>query len=240
MLVGALVLPGSLAGILLAADDLKAGLQSGDEIPGPFQVLNVTGAKDRAGRFTCPVCEHGQGPVVLVFAREIPEAGKPLGALLQKIEEIVESHPDARMGAYGVFLDDAGYREALETKVDESAKTADLALTKAINGKEERESKLKALATEAKLQNVVLTLAATDPAKDFKISKEADVTVLFYNKRKIVGSYAFAKDQLSPEEADKIGKQIEAGLGAGAKKAKKKAKDKVPPPPKPEGTDTTE
>ena len=42
------------------ADPLKSGPQVGQDVPGPFRPLNVTGAK--AGQKNCLYCQNGSNP----------------------------------------------------------------------------------------------------------------------------------------------------------------------------------
>src|SRR5437016_838290 len=72
------------------AADLKSGPQPGDLIPDPFHFLNINGAY--AGDPHCLVCEYGLKPVAAVFARTLPESGKPIASLLQKLDETVGKH----------------------------------------------------------------------------------------------------------------------------------------------------
>jgi hypothetical protein len=210
-----------LSGYARAQDALKSGPQPGEAVPGPFQVLQVTGAKDRTERFVCPVCEGDFGPVVLVFFREPGEANGPVATLLQKLDEFMETHPDLRLGIYGIYLNDGGYYDALVNKV-EDAKVAELALTKAILSKDQKASQLTKLADGAKLQHVVLALATVEGPKAYKLSKDAEVTVLFYTKHQIVGNYVFAKDQFTAEAAEKVFKEIQGALALDAPKSKRK------------------
>jgi hypothetical protein len=204
-----------------AEGELKSGPQPGDEVPGPFQVLQVTGNKDRVGKFVCPVCEHGFGPAVLVFFREPGEANGPIASLFQKLDGFIESHPDLRLGVFGISLNDGGYQEALVGKIEDS-KVAELALTKAILAKDEKARQLSALAEAAKLQHAVLALSTAEGPKEYKINKDADVTILFYTKHQIQGSYAFGKDGFTAQEADKIAQDVEKALEGSLKRAKRK------------------
>ena len=73
------------------ADPLKSGPQVGQEVPGPFHPLNVTGAK--AGQKNCLYCQNGSNPVAMIFAREVSE---PLTKLIKKVDADIE------LGAYGI------------------------------------------------------------------------------------------------------------------------------------------
>ena len=96
------------------AGELKSGPQVGDEVPGPFHPLNVTG--ESAGEKACLYCKNGANPVAMIFARECtPEVAK----LIKKIDACTAKNAKAKMGSFVVFLsDDSG----LEAKLKDMAK----------------------------------------------------------------------------------------------------------------------
>jgi hypothetical protein len=96
----------SLAALAVAASaalaaGLKSGPQVGEEVPGSFEPLNVTGAD--AGQHTCLYCKYSNRPVAMIFAREV---SAPTIALIKKIDAATAAHKDARMGSFVVFLGD--------------------------------------------------------------------------------------------------------------------------------------
>jgi hypothetical protein len=194
----------------IAAEDLRSGPAVGQELPGSFQVLAVTGPF--AGHFHSPVCEFGLDPAILVFFREVPEAGKPLAKLLKGLDGLVGARSDASLRAAGLLLNDGGYKDALERKVDDKLKVTALPLTKAIIAKDELAAQLGSLAQEAKTEHLELGLERAEGPKGYQINKDADVTVLAYQGLKVTLNRAFGKDQLTAEEADKVVKAIEATL----------------------------
>ena|SRR5438132_1284414 len=100
-------------GAVLAGESLKSGPQTGDEVPGPFHPLNLTGAS--AGEKHCLYCENGNNPVAMIFARDLNE---PVTKLIKKIDAATTEHSDARMGSFVVFLSDD---ENLQKKAKEVA-----------------------------------------------------------------------------------------------------------------------
>jgi hypothetical protein len=66
-------------------------------------------------------------------------------------------------------------------------------------------AKLKALATEAKIKDVPLTLieGAKGPA-DYQIAKDADVTVMMWKGGKVKINRAFAKGRMTEDEVKTI------------------------------------
>lgn len=193
-------------GPFLAAQEVKP-LKAGDPLPGAFQVLMVTG--DRAGNFHCPVCEFDLRPAVLVFVHDVDDINPTLEGFLKKLDALIAKHPKSRIGATVVFLNDGDYRKLLQNQINNSAKVAELELTKAILVKEEKEAKIKALAKAAKLQNVTLGLGSSEELKNYKLDDKAAVTVLFYDKQQVVSVASFPKDKLTDQDADKILKEVD-------------------------------
>jgi hypothetical protein len=84
-----------------AGGTIKSGPQVGQEVPGPFHPLNVTGEK--AGKKNCLYCSNGGNPVAVVFAREATPA---VAKLLKQLDEATVKHAKAEMGSYAVFCND--------------------------------------------------------------------------------------------------------------------------------------
>jgi hypothetical protein len=164
---------------LAAAEPLKSGLQPGESIPGPFHYLNVNGP--HAGKPHCLVCEFGLRPTVLVFVRDLPADKSPLTDLLQRLDEAVSRYKNAELRAGVVVLSEdfakEGARKELIRKLESSAR--DLR------------------------QIPVAVDGATGPEK-YKINKEADVTVLLYDKQRVLANFAFVKGKLTEQDVTAI------------------------------------
>lgn len=159
-----------------AAGDLKSGPQSGEKLPGPFTPLNVNGKS--AGEKHCLVCENGDNPVVMIFARS-PECPMTQ-ALIKKVEAAVAKNEKCEMGSFVVFC------------------TSD----------SQAEGQAKAFAEKAKLKKVVLsTDSPAGPAK-YKVAKDADVTVVLYTNKTVKANHSFKKDELKEEGIEKVIKDI--------------------------------
>jgi hypothetical protein len=91
-----------LFGGVIAAERIKSGPQIGDEVPGPFHPVNVTGPN--AGEKFCLYCKNGDNPVAMIFARHL---STPLVKLIKKIDTATVKHEDDKMGSFVVFLSDA-------------------------------------------------------------------------------------------------------------------------------------
>jgi hypothetical protein len=160
-----------------AADTPKSGPQPGELIPGPFHPFNANGAY--AGDPHCLVCEYGLRPVVAVFVREAGETSKPLVTLLQKHDEACGKHQDVGLAAFAVFLTgDAAKVEACKDLV----------------------RRYEAAAKEADLKHVILAVDTPANVENYKLDKEAEITVTLYRGLRVEASFAFPKDGLSDKE----------------------------------------
>src|SRR2546430_594263 len=109
---------GAVAALLLvtgvfAEGTVKSGPQVGQEVPGPFHPMNVTGEK--AGTKACLYCSNGGNPVAVVFARGV---NPQVANLLKKLDEATDKNGKANMGSYAVFCSD---KEGLETALKDMA-----------------------------------------------------------------------------------------------------------------------
>jgi hypothetical protein len=159
------------AGALVAAGKVSSGPQAGEEVPGPFHPLNITG--DMAGQKQCLYCKNGSNPVVMIFAREI---SKPLGELVKKIDAETVKNSKAKMGSFVVFLSDS----------------------------EEIGKHLKDWATKEKVENCILSIDNPAGPKEYKISKDADVTVVLYTDHKVKANFAFASGEMKDKDVDEV------------------------------------
>jgi hypothetical protein len=169
---------------------------------GPLQPLHATG--EWAGKFHCPVCEAGLNSAVLIFARDMPQPGQPLVQLLQGLEAAMEQHPGSPAEAAVIFITDGDYKAALGGKIDDKAKVTAQHLTQAITAKDQLVGELTGLADAAKLKRVMLALAAAEDVKDYRLNKDAVVTVIGYSRHKVLVNRAFAKNQLTDAEVKKL------------------------------------
>lgn len=119
-----------------------------------------------AGQKNCLYCSNGNNPVAVVFART---ADCPATQkLIKALDAATAKNSSCEMGSYVVFMSD----------------------------EEKLEDKLKEFAAKQGLKNIVLSIdTPTGPAK-YKISKDADVTVLLYTERSTKVNHAFKKGEL--------------------------------------------
>jgi hypothetical protein len=102
----------ALSGVVVAAD-FKSGPQTGDSVPGAFNVLNVTGPN--AGESNCQFCKNGNNPVVMIFSRSTDNA-----ALTKLIKQVDEKVGKDKLGSFVVYLtaDDKKTETAVKALAD--------------------------------------------------------------------------------------------------------------------------
>ena len=107
-----------------------------------------------------------------------------LTSLVKKLEQATVDHKDAKVAAWVVVLTD-------DDKV---------------------EGKLKELADKEKIKKTILAVeGATGPDK-YKIAKDADVTVLLYEKKTVKKNHVFEKGKFTEKDADKIAAEVKEVL----------------------------
>lgn len=104
------------------------------------------------------------------------EVSPALTSLVKKLEEETAKNSSAKMGSFAVFCSDS----------------PDL------------EKQLKELAEKEKLTKFVLAVDNPAGPKGYDVAKDADITVVLYNKRKIEANYAFKKGEFKEESISKI------------------------------------
>ena len=147
-----------------AQDKLKSGPQVGDQVPGPFHPLNVTG--EAAGKKNCLYCSAGEAPVAVVFARNLTPQVK---SLIKQLDQKTVKNAGKEMVSFAVFCSD-------NEKLGEELKT---------------------FAEGEKISKLVLSIDnPTGPTK-YKISSDADVTVVLYEAHEVKANHAFRTGELN-------------------------------------------
>ncbi len=98
-----------------------------------------------------------------------------LTKLIKKIDEATAKNSSSKMGSYVVFLSDS----------------------------QDLEAKLKAMATKENVKNTILSIDNPAGPERYKISKDADITVLLYTGRVVKANHAF-KGALKDADIEKI------------------------------------
>jgi hypothetical protein len=104
------------------------------------------------------------------------EVNAPLVSLIKKLDEATVANASAKMGSFAVFCSDT---EGLDKK-------------------------LKDLSSQEKLKQFVLAIDNPAGPPTYNISKDADVTVVLYNKSKVIANYTFKKGELNDQAVAKI------------------------------------
>jgi len=150
-------------------------------LPGPFHPFNING--DHANHPHCLVCDYGLKPVAMVFVRDASEIGKPVVNLLQKLDEAVDKFHNARLKGFAVFLSEdyakEENRKEVLARMDEVVKKADL-------------------------KHVVVAVDGPTGPEAYHLNKDVDVTVILYEKHKVVANFAFLKDKLNAQDTNAI------------------------------------
>jgi hypothetical protein len=104
------------------------------------------------------------------------EVNGSLTGLVKKLEAATQTHSDCSFRAVVVLLSDD---DAMEKK-------------------------LKELAEKEGLKKVVLAIESPSGPPNYKLAKDAEVTVLLYEHKKVKKNFAFEKGKLTDNEADTV------------------------------------
>ena len=104
------------------------------------------------------------------------EVSDSLTSLVKKIDAATVANSKAKMGSFIVFCTDD----------------------------DELKDKLKELAKKEDLKKIILTIDKPDGPPKYKVAKDADVTVVFYNDRKVEVNHAFKKGELDEKAVDAV------------------------------------
>jgi hypothetical protein len=95
---------------------------------------------------------------------------------------------------------------SLVKKLDQAAQDAGKAGAFAVilSDDDKMEDKLKDLAKKEDLKKLVLTLDSPQGPPKLKIAKDADVTVILYEKKKVTKNFAFEKGKFGDKDVEAI------------------------------------
>jgi hypothetical protein len=167
----------SLCSLCLCRDSFSdepcnSGPQPGQRC-GPYSALISTGPQ--RGQSFCYVCETGDKPAVVVFARTLTD---PLGKLLAQLDKAVAAHQKADLRVWVTFLCDN------QTEMD---------------------PKVVKWSQQHAIRSVPLGIFE-DPLgpPSYRLSKDAEVTVLMFVKQKVVANLAFRPDELNDDKTKEV------------------------------------
>ena len=104
------------------------------------------------------------------------EVSAPLTSLVKRIDAETIKNDKKHMGSFVVFLSD----------------------------KKGLDKELKALAEKEGVKETILTIDEVAGPEAYKVAKEADVTVVLYNKRKVEANFTFRKGELNDKAIESI------------------------------------
>lgn len=199
--------------------NLKSGPQDGAALPGPCEVFNING--EYKDRFHCLVCEYGSAPVVMVFTKE-PRPGEDgvFSALIRRLEAAVEQNQESRLRAFAVVLSTDFRSSATEEAGKEQEK---IDREKILAETETRKKLIERLQDRASgMKSVILACTVADGPKTYGLDPRAEVTVVFYQKLKVVKNYAYPAGKMTQEDVDAIIENVEKTLKESKKRPAKK------------------
>lgn len=162
--------------VLFAGIAFAEELKSGLPVGARVPAFNVRDITGPAkGETLCYRCKYGSRPVVTIFTREVNDS---VTELISKLDGVVGKNADAKMAAFVcVITEDA----------------------------DKVEKQLEALAKDKKIENTPLTIieGKTGP-ENYKLSKDAAVTVMMWNESTVKVNHAFSKADLDKKSIDKL------------------------------------
>jgi hypothetical protein len=154
----------SVAG-LAVADPCKSG-PAPNQRPGPYSSLVCVGPQ--RGQQHCYICEAGDRPIVIVFARSL---SAPLGTLVKQIDNAVKENKATEMRGWVTFLAED------QTRMD---------------------PKIVQWARDHAISTVPCAVFEdTVGPPTYLLAREAEVTVLLSVKQKVVANFAYRAGELN-------------------------------------------
>jgi hypothetical protein len=154
-----------LLATLVIASDLSSGPKVGSQMT-PFHPVNILNADDGKcnGKEHCLVCQYGNKPVAMVFARGACDCPATL-SLIKNLDAMVAKVGKDKISAAVVYLSDDA---STSSKVAEIAKSQNI-------------------------KNVSLAQMNTKGPEGYQLADKAGVTVVLYKGRKVIANHAFEK-----------------------------------------------
>jgi hypothetical protein len=154
--------------------DLKSGPQPGDDLPGPFLSLVVHSGEPDLAGKRNDFSEQYGQNPVVLVFAR--KMTSHLTSLVKKLDAEVAERKSAKLRAVLVILSDD---DALETNLKDYGK-------------------------EQAIKHVNLAIMEPAGPKLYKLSKDADVTVVIYKRRKVEANHAFRDGELNEKGVEKI------------------------------------
>jgi hypothetical protein len=170
----------SAVGVFLVNHLFADCCQSGLQ-PGqrPGPYSAVIATGPQRGQSYCYICETADRPAVVIFARNLSD---PLAKLVQQLDRALTDHKKADLRAWVTFLN-----------------SDQLTL----------DPKIVAWSQKHAIRDVPIGVYEdADGPPSYRLARDADVTVLFFVKRKIISNFAFRPDELNDEQIAAVMKAL--------------------------------
>jgi hypothetical protein len=131
------------------------------------------------GKAHCYICETGDRPTVVLFARNLSES---LGKLCQQLDQAVAEHSKVELRAWVTFLSDD--QVTLDPRVVQWGQ-------------------------KYALRNIPLgVFEDVGGPPSYRLAADADVTVLLFVKQKVLANFAFREGELNKEKIGAVMKEL--------------------------------
>lgn len=187
----------------------------GKEIPSPF---------NREGKIHCLVCEYGLNPTLAIFVRAGAKQVGPadgLGKLIKGLDTLIPRYRADKLGGFVAFLNLEGGTKTVtlrQKQADGSEVEEKVEQDREYPDDEKRDvyaNEIRDTANGLDVRYVPFGLAP-DKSRSvtaWDIKDDSAVTVVFYNRMRILGRWQFANlADLTDEKRDEILKAVEAGI----------------------------
>jgi hypothetical protein len=226
--------------LLIAQDEgkVQSGPKRGEFMPKAFECVHVNGpakaifvepTKDQPGyhivRPRCLICQFALLPSVLIFAQEpVEQKDEAFTALLKKLDETATEFQD-RSFSVGVVILSPDARDSTNNAAEDDI---DKIIKEAVQ-REKLIERLQKRAEKLDLKHVIIAIFPPDGPilredlpNGYKLNPKAELTVLFYERMKIIENYAYAPGQLESKHVDLIVKRVREALPLRKNSAKEK------------------
>jgi len=157
-----------LCGESYSGEPCTSGPQTGQRC-GPYAAVIATGPE--RGQSFCYICETGDKPAVLIFARSLTDS---LGKLVVQLDKAVTDHKKDELRAWVTFLSD---------------------------NQLELDPKVVKWSQKFAIRGVPLGIFEDPVGPpSYRVAKDADVTVLMFVKQKVAANFAFRAGELNDEK----------------------------------------
>lgn len=183
--------------------------------------------RNRTDKLHCLVCEYGLAPTVAIFVRSDPkdaDANKGLGKLIKGVDSLIPKYRSDKLGTFAMFLKLEGGEKVVSVKAPDGSEEK-VEAAKEYPDDEKRDvyaQDITAFAGTLNADNVPFGLApTTSPSiRAFGIGEATPVTVIIYNRLRMVQRWDLKPDDITDEKITEILNATEQMIGVQRKKDK--------------------